>query len=72
LNLNAEEIEELIEKFEQDSKAIRNSLLEMCWHMRGSISYDDGMLLSFVEREIINKLIKEHIETTQKSGMPFF
>jgi hypothetical protein len=72
LNLNAEEIEELIEKFEQDSKAIRNSLLEMCWHMRGSISYDDGMLLSYVEREIINKLIKEHIETTQKSGMPFF
>ena len=72
MNLNAEEIEELIEKFEQDSKAIRNSLLEMCWHMRGSISYDDGMLLSYVEREIINKLIKEHIETTQKSGMPFF
>lgn len=72
MSLSKTEIEELIEQFEQDSKAIRNSLLEMCWHMRGSISYDDGMMLSFIDREIINKLIKEHIETTQKSGMPFF
>jgi hypothetical protein len=72
LSLSIDEIEELIEQFEKDSKAIRNSVLEMCWHMRGAISYNDGMMLSFVDREIINKLIKEHIETTQKSGLPFF
>ncbi len=72
MNLNLEQIKELIEQFENDSKAIRNSILELCWHMRGSISYDDAMLLSLTEREIINKLVKEHLETTQKSGLPFF
>lgn len=72
MTLSIDEIEELIEQFEQESKAVRNSVLEMCWHMRGSISYDEGMMLSYTDREIINKLIKEHIETTQKSGLPFF
>lgn len=72
MSLDIEQIKELIEQFETDSKAIRNSILELCWHMRGSISYDDAMLLSQTEREIINKIIKEHIETTQKSGLPFF
>lgn len=72
MNLNIDQIKELIEQFEKDSKAMRNSILELCWHMRGSISYNDAMLLSTTERELINKLIKEHIETTQKSGLPFF
>lgn len=72
MGLDIDEIEELIEQFENDSKAIRSSILELCWHMRGSISYEDGMMLSYTDREIINKIIKEHIETTQKSGLPFF
>lgn len=72
MNLNIDEIKELIEQFETDSKAMRSSILELCWHMRGSISYEDGMMLSYADREIINKIIKEHIETTQKSGLPFF
>ena len=72
MGLNIDQIKELIEQFEQDSKAVRNSVLEMCWHMRGALSYDEGMMLSYTDREIINKLIKEHIETTQKSGLPFF
>jgi len=40
--------------------------------MRGGITYDEAMALSFNEREIINKIIKSNIETTQKSGLPFF
>jgi hypothetical protein len=72
LSLSVDEIKELIEQFENDSKAMRSSILELCWHMRGSISYEDGMMLSYTDRELINKIIKEHIETTQKSGLPFF
>jgi hypothetical protein len=40
--------------------------------MRGSISYEDGMLLSFTDREIIGKIIKDHMETTEKTRLPFF
>lgn len=40
--------------------------------MRGGVTYDDAMLLDQTEREIISKLIKENLETTKKSGLPFF
>jgi hypothetical protein len=40
--------------------------------MRGSISYEDAMLLSFTDRELINKIIKDNIETTEKTKLPFF
>ena len=40
--------------------------------MRGGVSYEDVMMLSSSERDIINALIKENLETTKKSGLPFF
>lgn len=40
--------------------------------MRGGLSYDQAMLLSVDERNMINDLIKDNMETTKKSGMPFF
>jgi hypothetical protein len=57
---------------EKDAKALKDDVLRICWYMRGSISYDDGMLLSQGDKDIINKIIKDNLETTQKSGMPFF
>jgi hypothetical protein len=40
--------------------------------MRGGLQYNDVMMLNIAERELVSKLIKENIETTKKSGMPFF
>jgi hypothetical protein len=39
--------------------------------MRG-LSYSEGMNLSYDEREIVGEIIKENLETTKKSGLPFF
>ena len=39
--------------------------------MRGSVSYDESMLLTQKEKESINKIIKDNMESTKKSGMPF-
>jgi hypothetical protein len=44
----------------------------MSWYMRGGLSYDDSMLLSQTDREIIRKIIKDNLETTEKSRLPFF
>ena len=44
----------------------------MAWYMRGGISYDQALQLSVKERTIISELIKENLETTKKSGLPFF
>jgi hypothetical protein len=72
LSLKFDEIEKLIEQFEAETKATRSEILEMCWHMRGAVSYEEGMLLSYNDRQIISKMIKDHIETTTKSGLPYF
>jgi hypothetical protein len=40
--------------------------------MRGGITLDDAFALSFEDREIIANIIKENLETTKKSGLPFF
>ena len=40
--------------------------------MRGGINYEQAMALSLEEREVINNFIKENMEATKKSGLPFF
>ena len=51
---------------------IRQEALQLSWYMRGGLSYDHAMQLSVAERNLINKLIKNNLETTKKSGLPFF
>lgn len=57
---------------EKEANGIRKNALEMTWHMRGGLTYDQAMSLSDAEREIINKIVKDHMETTKKSGLPYF
>ena len=44
----------------------------MAWYMRGGLSYAQALQLSVSERTLINNLIKDNLETTKKSGLPFF
>jgi hypothetical protein len=71
LTLSNEEIVELLDKYDRDAKAIREELLKICWYMRGSISYEEAFFLSFEEKEIITKIIKDNMETVEKTGLPF-
>jgi len=36
------------------------------------MSFSEAMHLSYEERQIIGEIIKENLETTKKSGLPFF
>jgi len=40
--------------------------------MRGGITYNEVMMMSNQERELIGNLIRENLETTKTSGLPFF
>lgn len=40
--------------------------------MRGGITLDEAFGLTYEDREIISELVKENLELTKKSGMPFF
>jgi hypothetical protein len=62
----------MIDCMEQESQQIRDEALKMCWYMRGGLTYTEAMNLGHNERNTISALIKENLETTKKSGMPFF
>jgi hypothetical protein len=72
LNLEYDEIEEFLETFDKQSRAIKEEALKMSWFMRGGISYEDAMALSQQERELIGEIVKKNMETTKESGLPFF
>jgi hypothetical protein len=57
---------------EKETDTIRQEALKMSWYMRGGLSYEVALQLSVAERRAINELIKENLETTKKSGLPFF
>ena len=57
---------------ENESNAIRREALQLAWYMRGGLTYDQALQLSVEERKIINDIVKGNLETTKKSGLPFF
>lgn len=72
MTLSNDEIVSLIEQYEKQSRAFRTEALKLCWFMRGGITYEEAIMLSQNEREIISEIVKENMETTKKSGLPFF
>jgi len=57
---------------DKESNNIRQEAIKVAWYMRGGVSYDQALQLSVVERTTINELIKENLDTTKKTGLPFF
>lgn len=62
----------MVENMDQEANAIREEALKMAWYMRGGITYDQVLNLSSSERSSVGKIIKDNLETTKKSGLPFF
>jgi len=59
------------EKLDKEARTLKRELLKMCWYMRG-LSYSELANMCFEEREIINDIIKDNLETTKKTKLPFF
>jgi len=57
---------------DKEAAGIKNEIIKMCWFMRGGITYNEAMNLSHAERVMISDLIKDNLETTKKSGLPFY
>jgi hypothetical protein len=70
--LDSDQIGKMLEQMDTEANDIRQEALKMSWYMRGGLTYDQAMSLGANERKIINGLIKENLETTKKSGLPFF
>jgi len=70
--MDLEEILKEVDNLDRESKDLKLDLMKLCWYMRGSITIDDAYSLCIEDRQIISEVIKENLETTKKSGLPFF
>ena len=66
------DIVKTLKDMENTAKDIKMDIFRLCWYMRGGLTYSEATSLSPDERQIIGKLVKENIETTKKTGQPFF
>jgi hypothetical protein len=66
------EILEEVKRMESEQKQIKSEILKLCWYMRGSVTLDEGFSMSYEERSLIGDIVKENLETTKTSGLPFF
>lgn len=70
--MSNDQIVEELRRLDKNCDAIKDELIRLTWWMRGGISYNDAMLLSPKDKEIIVALVKENMEASKKSGTPIF
>ncbi len=61
-----------LKDFENEIKNLKLQLMKICWYMRGGVTWGEVMTFAPADRAIANTLIKENLETTKKTGQPFF
>ena len=72
LTLSNEGIADYVESLDREADRIRADGLRLAWYMRGGITYEQVLQLSYNERRMISDLAKENIETTKKTQLPWF
>lgn len=70
--MDSDQIADIVDKMDEETDSIRQEAIKIAWYMRGGVSYDQALQLSVSERTGISELIKENLETTKKTGLPFF
>lgn len=62
----------MVDQMEQEANNIRQESIKLAWYMRGGATYDQVLAMSHNERRMVNELVKDNLETTRKSRLPFF
>ncbi len=70
--MSSSDIATYVDQMEKESTDVREQCLKMSWYMRGGATYEDVLQMSQTERQLVSDLIKENLETTNKSKLPFF
>lgn len=70
--MSVDEILKIVKDFEREQKELKKECINLSWFMRGGLNLEEAFVLSFEERNIISEMVKDHLETTKKSGLPYF
>jgi len=69
---SVDQILDEVKTLDGQAKQFRSELLKLCWYMRGGLSLEEAYFLCPEDRELIADIVEENLETTKRSGMPFF
>ena len=72
MTLSNAEIVKKLEGMDQEAKTIKKRIFEMCWYMRGGITLNEMMQLGVSDMPIMTDVVEGNLETTKKTGLPFF
>ena len=72
MTLSNAEIVKKLQGMDQEAKTIKKRIFEMCWYMRGGITLNEMMQLGVSDMPIMTDVVEGNLETTKKTGMPFF
>jgi hypothetical protein len=57
---------------EDEIKNFKSELIKLAWFMRGGVTLEEIYASCHEDREIMGRLIKDNLDTTKKTGQPFF
>jgi hypothetical protein len=72
LPLSTGQILEEVTKYDNQQKEMKAELLKICWYMRGGVTYEEAHYLTYEDKLLIGDIIEHNMETTKRTGLPFF
>ncbi len=67
---DVDEIEKILKEYTIEVKSIEKGIIEICFFMRGSISWTEAWNLTLNNFKNIKDQIKKNIEIVNKTGLP--
>ena len=68
----ASEIPKYLVGLDEQVEEFKRELVRISWYMRGGVTLQELLhVYSFDDRESMYAIIKDNLETTKESGMPF-
>jgi hypothetical protein len=65
------DISKYVERLESTVKGIKEEIFKISWYMRGGVSAQELFhVYSYEDRMLLSSLIKDNIETIQKTKLP--
>ena len=61
-----------LKNLENEGKNLKKEILKICRYMRGGVTYQEALNMAPEDRKIVGDIVKENMETTKKTGQPFF
>ncbi len=60
----------IIEGLHKETRAMFDQISEICWYMRGGMSREEVLNMSYLERQSVMKLIETNIKRVNDTRLP--